>query len=349
VTYTAHYLLEDFRCFGRVNGAYTGAVAGISIQNNVGDISVVRPYIRGFPIGIKIEAPSNDPLYYDRGLIFVGVDTDSSVAQKFTGLNATADLVLTSDQVVAGRFDLSFDQNPATFKEGHTDPEGRRVRVSGTKTDSAGPVSIPPPGDTGPDNYDGLYSEAIRRLETAGYYTDSNGDKWFVLPDFYTDRVSGEIHQVGRLVQINDNVPLGNQFFAFKGAIDRGTISIPNNAPTARDDETQTFVNTDVTIAVLTNDADSDGDSLSVDGIVEPDYGVAYPNQDGTITFRPDRDFEGATEFRYWVTDAHGNYKAAKVTVTVVQRSASLGGIGSTISASLSLLTITTLFLLALL
>ena len=51
------------------------------------------------------------------------------------------------------------------------------------------------------------------------------------------------------------------------------TVSAVNDAPVATDDAATTAEDTPVTIAVLGNDTDLDGDSLVVSGVSMPDDG----------------------------------------------------------------------------
>ncbi len=88
------------------------------------------------------------------------------------------------------------------------------------------------------------------------------------------------------------------------------------DAPTAVDDLAETDEDTPVTIDVLANDTDPDGDALTVTGATSPD-GTVSPNFDGTLTFTPDPDFTGVTTITYTVSDPDGNEDTATVTVTV--------------------------------
>ncbi|MEM8976999.1 MAG: lectin-like protein, partial [Pseudomonadota bacterium] len=73
----------------------------------------------------------------------------------------------------------------------------------------------------------------------------------------------------------------------------------------------------DTVIDLLANQSDPDGDTLSIDGIVQPTHGRVFDNGDGTITYRPDFDFAGTDSFKYWVTDGQGNYTPAIVNIEV--------------------------------
>ncbi len=68
---------------------------------------------------------------------------------------------------------------------------------------------------------------------------------------------------------------------------------------------------------MLANDSDRDGDTLSVVAVSEPAFGSATVNADGTITYTPAPDYNGADTFAYTVDDGHGGIDTATVNVTV--------------------------------
>ncbi|WP_417258747.1 cadherin-like domain-containing protein [Celeribacter sp.] len=99
-----------------------------------------------------------------------------------------------------------------------------------------------------------------------------------------------------------------------------GTVTVDvtpvNDAPDAVDDTASTDFNTAVTIDVLDNDTDVDGDDLKVVAATSPD-GTVDINADGTITFTPTDGFEGETTITYTIEDDGGLQDTAEVTVTV--------------------------------
>src|SRR4029079_17959090 len=60
------------------------------------------------------------------------------------------------------------------------------------------------------------------------------------------------------------------------------TVSAVNDAPAATDDAATTDQDTPVGIAVLANDTDLDGDTLTVSGVGAAGHGTAAVNADGT-------------------------------------------------------------------
>ena len=95
------------------------------------------------------------------------------------------------------------------------------------------------------------------------------------------------------------------------------TYTQPNTAPEADDDAATTDEDTPVNIDVLANDTDEDDDPLTVTAVSDPDNGTATVNDDGTVTYLPDADYNGGDALSYTVTDGAGGEATADVTVTI--------------------------------
>ncbi|TCJ16325.1 retention module-containing protein [Parasulfuritortus cantonensis] len=101
------------------------------------------------------------------------------------------------------------------------------------------------------------------------------------------------------------------------GGTDSANLNIQmiggDDTPVAGDDHATTNEDTAVTIAVLANDSDVDGDPLTIVKIagtsVQPgdsvsvSHGIATLNADGTITFTPEANYFGDTSFTYTISD----------------------------------------------
>ncbi|MEH6522759.1 Ig-like domain-containing protein [Sulfitobacter sp.] len=98
------------------------------------------------------------------------------------------------------------------------------------------------------------------------------------------------------------------------------TVENVNDAPVAEDDCVATELNTPVTIPVLANDSDVDGDDLSVTTATSPDGSVAI-NADGTIEFTPNDGFTGDAEINYTISDGNGGVASAIAKVSVGETS----------------------------
>ncbi|MFW0947203.1 tandem-95 repeat protein [Vibrio parahaemolyticus] len=89
-----------------------------------------------------------------------------------------------------------------------------------------------------------------------------------------------------------------------------------NDAPVAKDDIATTQEDTAVTIDVLPNDSDVDGDKLSIRSATVPEAQGKVEIVDGKLVFTPAENFNGHAEITYTVTDGQLTDEA-KVTVTV--------------------------------
>ncbi|MDF5039051.1 tandem-95 repeat protein, partial [Vibrio parahaemolyticus] len=89
-----------------------------------------------------------------------------------------------------------------------------------------------------------------------------------------------------------------------------------NDAPVAKDDIATTQEDTAVTIDVLPNDSDVDGDKLSIESASVPKEQGTVEVVNGKLVFTPAENFNGDAEITYTVTDGQLTDEA-KVTVTV--------------------------------
>ncbi|MDA1013516.1 MAG: Ig-like domain-containing protein [Planctomycetota bacterium] len=119
---------------------------------------------------------------------------------------------------------------------------------------------------------------------------------------------------------------VGNDSFVYllddgNGGTDTATVNINvfvgNVAPTANVDFATTTENVPVTIDVLANDSDANGDSLTVSINTQPANGTAGVNLDDTITYVPNGGFSGIDSFTYLIDDGNGGTATATVSITV--------------------------------
>lgn len=94
------------------------------------------------------------------------------------------------------------------------------------------------------------------------------------------------------------------------------TVNRSNVAPVANADSAVTVTNVAVTIDVLANDTDADGDILSISGVSQGTNGVV--STDGaTVTYTPNTGFSGIDGFTYDIADGFGGSATGNVSVTV--------------------------------
>jgi hypothetical protein len=96
-------------------------------------------------------------------------------------------------------------------------------------------------------------------------------------------------------------------------------INVTNPLPTANNDSETTNEDTPITIDVINNDSDIDGDALTIksSSLTQPSNGKVEI-KDGKIIYTPNENFNGTDTFTYKVVDAdNGESNEATVTVTV--------------------------------
>ncbi|MBN9672984.1 Ig-like domain-containing protein [Roseibium aggregatum] len=108
------------------------------------------------------------------------------------------------------------------------------------------------------------------------------------------------------------------------GGFDQATVTVilnpVNDAPDAADDFYSVDEDGTLSVAaegVLDNDADVDGDELTVSLVTDVANGTLTLNPDGSFSYTPDADFNGADSFIYEVTDGNGGVDRATVAITV--------------------------------
>src|SRR6185295_18533128 len=92
-----------------------------------------------------------------------------------------------------------------------------------------------------------------------------------------------------------------------------------NRAPVSVDDVVSTNEGVAVTVNVLANDSDLDGDPLAVTSVTPGRIGVTT-NGGGSVTYRPNSGLAGADSFTYSISDGLGGAATATVHVTVIPK-----------------------------
>ncbi|NBC33247.1 MAG: tandem-95 repeat protein [Alphaproteobacteria bacterium] len=106
-----------------------------------------------------------------------------------------------------------------------------------------------------------------------------------------------------------------------RGGSDQAVVIIRvrsvNDDPIANDDTTETDEEVPVTVDVLGNDRDPDGDPLTASLLDPPVGGTVTGGDDGRFTYTPNPDFAGADHFTYALSDGQGGRDTAMVAITV--------------------------------
>ncbi|WP_337219643.1 Ig-like domain-containing protein, partial [Vibrio parahaemolyticus] len=128
----------------------------------------------------------------------------------------------------------------------------------------------------------------------------------------------------GTVTYIPDDNYVGKDTFTYvvtSGGVSESTtvevnVTPVNDAPVAKDDIATTQEDTAVTIDVLPNDTDVDGDTLSIQSASVPEAQGKVEIVEGKLVFTPAENFNGDAEITYTVTDGQLTDEA-KVAVTV--------------------------------
>jgi len=105
-----------------------------------------------------------------------------------------------------------------------------------------------------------------------------------------------------------------------RGGRDTGFVTVTvlaNHAPTANDDSATTDAGVAVTIDVLANDSDPDGDALAIADFTQPASGNVS-RSGSRLVYTPTSGSRGTQTFTYTLSDGRGKTDTARVTVTIV-------------------------------
>ena len=91
-----------------------------------------------------------------------------------------------------------------------------------------------------------------------------------------------------------------------------------NTSPLTVRDAVVTPRDTPVTIDVLANDTDADGDPLRVVGLTQPLHGSVVLEADQSVTYTPAAGFTGIDDFTYTISDGRGGRATGVVSIEVV-------------------------------
>jgi VCBS repeat-containing protein len=98
------------------------------------------------------------------------------------------------------------------------------------------------------------------------------------------------------------------------------TVTPVNDAPVAANDSYSTAEDTPLTVSapgVLANDTDVDGDALSAVLVNGPAHGTLTLNANGSFTYSPASNYNGADSFTYKANDGSADSNVATVNITV--------------------------------
>ena len=197
--------------------------------------------------------------------------------------------------------------------EGRNDGPSVSGAIAATQTEDDAPFVVDLlAGASDPDTSDVLNVSGLT-LDSgvaSGITVSVDGNSVNVDPSAYNHLAVGESEVVTYSYLVDD----GNG-----GTVPQtATITIEgrNDAPEAADDTASVNEDSAITIDVLFNDGDVDGDSLTIVGASEPANG-SIALVAGEFVYTPDADFFGTDSFTYTIADGNGGFDTATVDVTV--------------------------------
>ena len=105
------------------------------------------------------------------------------------------------------------------------------------------------------------------------------------------------------------------------GGTATGTVSVTvtsgNDAPVANADTATVAEDGTVSINVLGNDSDPDGDALTVAAVTQGSHGTVAINPDKTVKYTPAANYNGADAFAYTISDGNGGTASGTVVINV--------------------------------
>ena len=161
-----------------------------------------------------------------------------------------------------------------------------------------------------------VFDDGTGKLEITGYDA-ATGDLTyrFTLKDNVDHVVAGADEIVFTVVASDED--------GFESYPANLTVTIVDDEPDAEDDTVSTNEDTTVIINAFANDA-AGADGVDLDNapatrvtFTNAANGTVVYNNDGTFTYTPDANYNGADSFTYTITDGDGNPSTASVNITV--------------------------------
>ena len=208
--------------------------------------------------------------------------------------------------------------------------------------ESGAPANTPPVAH---DDNVTLNEDTTLAVAVLGNDTDANGDTLYVTGiDTGPAHGAAAVNADGTIQYTPDANFFGADSFTYTISDGQGgaasaivgvTVNPINDLPLAADDVANSGTNQSVTVGVLLNDSDPDGDALTVLGITTgPAHGTAVVNTDNTITYTPASNYSGQDSFVYQIGDGHGGTAVASVNLNIADQAISASYVATALSTN---------------
>lgn len=304
ITYTSRYTVKN----GLLVGArFETGTTGVKFGQNTYDLAVAGTRISRFDYGVNLAKTQSQTFTTDFRYTVAGAKF-SQIRNSNYIYRTAADQIL-ANVPAAAPATLAFRWGAGPIVPGNA----LYTYIGGVKNDSSG--SAPYPVAT--NEFLMQWTNYLEMAAQRGWYTvKTSTQKAMVVPEFYSDRLSGEVFQTSFIVT-------PNAFFPWPTTLKDGSPAYQGKLfpaaapPIALDDTAQVKANgAAVVIPVLANDASSDG-LLVFSGYTHARNGNVYQRSDGRYEYTPFPDFAGNDQFTYWVRNREGFVSRATVSITV--------------------------------
>lgn len=303
ITYTSRYTVKDSLLIG---ARFESGTTGVKFGQNTYDLVLASSRLSRFDYGVNL-SKSATKIFAPTSQYTVADVTMTGIRRARYQHRDATDQILTAPLAVRPAT-LAFAWGKAPAIPG---ANALYLYIKGSKTDSLGQTAYPVATDEFLMNWTNFKYLAADR----GWLTLTTGGKVMVVPEIYSDRLTGEIFQTSFIVRPKTNFPWPTTRLdgtpANQGKLD------PNGAPPiARDDYKIVSANASAPISVLANDQSSDG-QLIASGYTYARNGNVSPRSNGGYDYTPYPDFTGTDQFTYWVRNRQGFVSRATVYITV--------------------------------
>lgn len=303
ITYTSRYTVTNSLLIASPAAADS---IGVSFGMNTYDLAISNSKIVGFDYGVDLSKAATRVFAANNRYTVAGV-TFSGVKVKAL-LNQDA-----SDQIFAAMPAIKPASIAFQWGSGPVVPNlnALYLYITGVKTDTSGQTAYPVATDEFLVNYTNFKGLAAER----GWLTLTTGGRAFVVPEFYSDRLTGEIFQTSFVVK-------PNSYFAWPAKLldgspaDQGKLDLKAGPPTAANDSASVAANGSVIITAFANDRTNDGKLLRA-GHTFARNGTVSQLADGSFRYTPFPDYRGPDQFNYWIRNREGFVTRATVSVSV--------------------------------
>jgi hypothetical protein len=181
--YTTNYLLTNLDLIAKDPTQFSDPGSGVVLGTATAQIVILNSKIEGFTGGVKLDNIFNHlGITPDRTHYFV-VDTVITRTQTdFLGYDPRYNITIT-DRAGLTELPTDLQLDPLVFAD-------RKVVITGWKNDGLGRIDFP----GAPQKMVVVEEDVKRVLEKGGYWVTTDGDAYFLLDIYYTDRLTGEIY-----------------------------------------------------------------------------------------------------------------------------------------------------------